>query len=75
MRSLIGKVVALTLLFGSTAVRADEAASQLHARWQSVRVMEPAETAASEIAEIELLFARSLDLPMKPATVGAWAEL
>jgi len=75
MRGLIGKVVTLTLLFGSTAVCADEAASQLLTRWQSIRVMEPTETAASEIAEIELLFARSLDRPMKPATVRAWAEL
>jgi len=75
MTRWFGMIVAIATLFTAIPSSGETESLELLARLRSSRVEDPTILADSEIAQVELLFARSLDRPMEPITVGAWAEL
>jgi hypothetical protein len=75
MAGWISTGITLLMLFVATAPSADLDATALLTRLQSSRAVDSTSVADSEITQVELLFARSLDRPIEPATVRAWNAL
>lgn len=67
-------VIVLMMIFNAAPLGAEAEASDLLARLRSSRVEESTIVPGSEIAQVELLFARGLDRPMADDTLRAWAE-
>jgi hypothetical protein len=68
------RIIVLMMIFNAAPLGAETEASDLLVRLRSSRVEESSIIPASEIAQVELLFARGLDRPMAAGTLHAWAE-
>ena len=68
------RVIVLMMIFNPAPLGAEAEGSDLLVRLRSSRVEESSTVPGSEIARIELLFARGLDRPMSAGTIRAWEE-
>lgn len=70
-----GAIASILVFCGASPSNAEVEDALLQERWQSSRVVDPSVLPEGEIAEVEVLLARSLDHAMDPQTEQAWAEL